>query len=303
MYNYNASEFNSVIYLTKEILPLLVQKNGKMSPSKTKKYNIPKNLEWCETKSEAIYCLKNNIMNITQKPKCIICGKPIKYDRGTQSYRKFCSKTCNFVIKFPEQPEQTILKKELTKETVTDCLDIKGRVIPNKMKKYFTIPNNLKWCDKPGQVVFHLQNGTSKRPVCKCGKDTYFVDSKVGYLTFCSELCSILNPSGYKSKDYKLPSGKVIKLQGYENKMMDDLLVEYDESEILTDRKDMPKLFYTQDNKTHKYYPDFYIPSTDTIIEVKSEWTDKKNKECGKHFLKMDSVINSGYNFIIKVYR
>jgi len=105
----------------------------------------------------------------------------------------------------------------------------------------------------------------------------------------------------YQFKDYKLPSGKIIKIQGYENKLLDDLLKVYDENEIITSRTYMPEFWYIgEDNKKHRYFPDMYIPSTNTIYEVKSTYTIKcqvlKNRQ------KFKSVLREGYNLIIKVY-
>lgn len=77
----------------------------------------------------------------------------------------------------------------------------------------------------------------------------------------------------YKSKEYILPSGRKIKLQGYEPQALDILLKMYDESDIKVSRIEMPKIWYFKNETMHKYYPDFYIPRDNLIIEVKSEWT------------------------------
>ena len=107
--------------------------------------------------------------------------------------------------------------------------------------------------------------------------------------------------SGYKWKEYILPSGKIIKYQGYENKLLDELLLEYHEDEILTSRSDMPEFWYKgKDGKHHRYYPDAYIPKMNTIYEVKSEWTLNINLETNK--LKFKSVIDSGYKFKLTIF-
>lgn len=110
-----------------------------------------------------------------------------------------------------------------------------------------------------------------------------------------------LTKNGYKYKDYILPSGKTIKLQGYENYLLDELLIDYKENDILTDKTDMPKFWYIgEDNKKHRYFPDVYIPATNTIYEVKSEYTMISNFYT--NLLKMKSVEDEGFSMILRVY-
>ena len=100
---------------------------------------------------------------------------------------------------------------------------------------------------------------------------------------------NIDSTSGYKWKDYEFPSGEIIQYQGYENKLFDELLKEYTENEFITERKNMPEIWYIgTDNKQHRYFPDVYIPKTNTIYEVKSEYT--LNVEYKKNELKFQAV-------------
>lgn len=79
---------------------------------------------------------------------------------------------------------------------------------------------------------------------------------------------------------YKLPSNKIIKLQGYEKFGMDYLLDRFDESDIITEQPEILKITgritYGHDNK---YYPDIYIKSINKIFEVKSSYTYSINLE------------------------
>ena len=104
----------------------------------------------------------------------------------------------------------------------------------------------------------------------------------------------------YKYYNYTLPSGKTIKLQGYEAYTLDELLKVYDECEITSNVSDMPVIFYQYKGKQHRYYPDFYIPTHNLIIETKSDYTYMKELE--KNKLKFEAVKNAGYTFELKMY-
>jgi hypothetical protein len=106
--------------------------------------------------------------------------------------------------------------------------------------------------------------------------------------------------SSFAYKDYMMPSGNVIKYQGYENLALDELVELYDEEDIYSGRSKVPTITYYIDNVKHVYFPDFYIKSENKIIEVKSEWTLQLYRanveEKGK------ATIQSGYKFEIWVY-
>ena len=96
--------------------------------------------------------------------------------------------------------------------------------------------------------------------------------------------------------EYELPSGKVIKLQGYEPRALDILLTEYTEEEILYKRSDMPSLFYTDnEGKFRRYYPDFYIPKDNLLIEVKSTYTYEASLEM--NLLKERCAKEAGFEY------
>jgi hypothetical protein len=99
-----------------------------------------------------------------------------------------------------------------------------------------------------------------------------------------------------RNKKAILPSGKEIIYQGYEMIAILELLKTYSEEEIKSERKEIPSISYLgEDNKSHRYFPDIYIPNGNLIIEVKSEWTMKQNLE--KNLLKSRAARDLGYNF------
>lgn len=100
----------------------------------------------------------------------------------------------------------------------------------------------------------------------------------------------------FRSIKVKTPSGKTITLQGFEPQAYYDLLRKYKEDDILSSKKDMPIIKYFFKGKERLYYPDFYIPKHNLIIEVKSDYT--KRLESGKILAKKQATINLGYKYL-----
>lgn len=111
-----------------------------------------------------------------------------------------------------------------------------------------------------------------------------------------SQIFTKQQTSAYRYKDYTLPSGKVIKLQGYEPQALDQLLKIYNEQDIITDANLMPTIFYySEDTHQHRYYPDIYIPKDNLIIEVKSVYT--LGADLDKNLLKEKASRDAGFRF------
>jgi hypothetical protein len=91
------------------------------------------------------------------------------------------------------------------------------------------------------------------------------------------EIAEKSSKTALTTKDYTLPSGNVVRIQGYEDKVLDELLMIYTEEQILTKRTEMPDVWYLDGGKYRRYYPDFYIPKDNLIIEVKSTYTYRAN--------------------------
>ena len=108
----------------------------------------------------------------------------------------------------------------------------------------------------------------------------------------------------YKYKKYEMPSGKIVNLQGYENYALSELLLHYEESDIILERKNIINTIglikYEFLGNTHTYFPDFYIKSVNTIIEVKSNYTFNANKE--KNLAKEHACQQQGFNFKFMIF-
>jgi hypothetical protein len=84
----------------------------------------------------------------------------------------------------------------------------------------------------------------------------------------------------FKKKEVITPSGKTIYLQGYEPQAYKILLESYKEDEIINESNLIPTFWWIDNNNLkHKYYPDFFIPKDNLIVEIKSTYTYELNKE------------------------
>lgn len=106
----------------------------------------------------------------------------------------------------------------------------------------------------------------------------------------------------YQRKDYTLPSGTVVKVQGYEDKCLSLLLESYNENDLQISPA-LPPIYYIENGKRHRYYPDIYVPKNNLIIEVKSKWTyNSQYKWYNTNLLKRQACIDAGYNFRFMVF-
>lgn len=101
-------------------------------------------------------------------------------------------------------------------------------------------------------------------------------------------------------KEIILPSGKIVKVQGYEGTAVFKLLNDgYNEDDLyigaINIHKEIGHIMYYWNNKIKKYYPDIYIKSENKIIEVKSPFTFNLNEEL--IYAKKDACINANLNF------
>jgi len=124
----------------------------------------------------------------------------------------------------------------------------------------------------------------------------------VEYAMQCPEVVENNVKKSYYLKEYKMPSGKVVKIQGYENYALDELIKNnIDETDIITGAKNVPEIWYLcNGDKKRRHFVDIFIPSQNKCIEVKSTWTLKKQKDIV--FLKQNRAKEIGYLYEIWVY-
>ncbi len=224
-----------------------------------------------------------------QVHRCASCGKKEIAKKKRHSY--------DYVYNFFKENDCELLTKEYKNafeklEFKCKCNTI-NNVCFNNFEREFRCQNCAneklrKERQHPYEFVFHyfkinncelLENkyinaNIPLRYKCECSNI-----SKISFASFksgtrcmkCSHKRHVKNSKRFR--DYKLPSGKIIRIQGYEDVALDDLLKTYNETHIFTSRNDMPNIKYLFKKKLRSYYPDIWIPSKNLLIEIKSIYT------------------------------
>jgi hypothetical protein len=139
-----------------------------------------------------------------------------------------------------------------------------------------------------------IKNKTKQTSLEKYGHEHHFQNSDIMEKNI---------KSSFTKKEYIFPSGKIDKIQGYENFALDELIIneKIDESDIITGCKNVPEIWYNdKNNKKRRHYVDIFIPSQNKCIEVKSNWT--YTKQIDIVLLKQKAAKDLGYKYEIWVY-
>lgn len=114
------------------------------------------------------------------------------------------------------------------------------------------------------------------------------------------DICEKQQKKMFKYKKYIWKTGEISHVQGYEDIILNELECSgFTFDEVKTRKKDMPEIWYEFEGSIHRYFPDFYIPKTNVIIEAKSEWTLKLHWE--KNQAKFSAAKNAGFDFKLEV--
>jgi hypothetical protein len=192
--------------------------------------------------------------------------------------------TCleKYGVENPSQNENIKIKKEDT------CIKNYGVKSPFQMEETKQ-KNRLVMIENKDDII------EKRRKTCL---EKYGVE----HHTQNSEIMEKQSKNAYKLKEYTLPSGNIIKFQGYENYALDEILQDgILEEDIINGCKNVPEIWYEDKNGLkHRHYVDIFIPSQNRCIEIKSTWTAEKKKDC--IFLKQKSGKKLGYSYEIWVY-
>ena len=191
-------------------------------------------------------------------------------------------------VEYPSQSEEI---KEKIKKTYLEKYGVENPLQLEEIKEKIKKTNLEKY-----GVENPLQSEEIKEKIKKTNLEKYGVEYAMQHPDVFNKVMKSL----YSTKEYIMPSGDTRYIQGYEPFALDELIKEYDETDIITDNSVMPKIEYIMEEKTHTYYPDIYIKSINKIIEVKSTYTYEK--DLVRNLEKRSATIKNGFKFEFWIY-
>lgn len=260
------------------------------------------------------------LINRIERPKCVVCGGLTKFEGNSRKFLATCSYKCmGLNPQSMERHKETNMKlyghenfwgskkhQEKLRENAQSkygahhymaSQDFKDKVKKTSLEKYGV--------DRPQKSTEVRKKLSDTRKSLDCSaiheksRQTWLKKYGVDHPSKVVEIFDRQQRRSYYYKDYKLPSGKIARIQGYENKALDILLTQYAEDDLVISNKEIMKrvgiIWYKQDGVEHRYYPDVLIISTNTIVEVKSTRTFAVQRT--KNMLKRQAILDMGLNF------
>ena len=238
----------------------------------------------------------------------------VEYVTQTEDFKEKSKQTClkNWGVEHSfqsaeirEKSKQTCIER-LGVEYPSQCQEVQEKNKQTSLKNWGT--QHPSQCEinkehhkqtnlKVWGVEYPSQNAEVKQRVIQTSLKNWGVE----HPTQNKDVMERCSKNAYKLKKYIFPSGKIIKIQGYENYALDELITIYNEDDIINGSSNVPDIWYCDEyGNKHRHYVDLFIKSKQLCIEVKSTWTAEKKKD--NIFLKQKSGKILGYNYEIWVY-
>jgi hypothetical protein len=206
-----------------------------------------------------------------------------------------------FNIKYGvNNPSQSGIIKERKRKT---CMKNYG--VDNPFQSDVIKERKKKTCRKNYGVDYPIQSDIIRNKCIETLQDKYGK-----HITNISQIPEVMDKkicTGIRTKNYILPSGKIVRIQGYENFGIEYLLnIGIKECDLFIGNKIIENeigrfYFYnTFKKKSCRYFPDIYVKSQNKIYEVKSNYTMALHPEL--IYKKRQSVIDLGFNFEFLVF-
>ena len=232
-------------------------------------------------------------------------NEDVKEKRRVTNLKKYGVEHCNQRQEIKDKSKITNLQKYGT-ITPSQNEDVKYKIKETNLIKYGSeygfqneqIKQKIKTTNlqKYG-VEYNLQRKEIKDKIKQTNLQKYGVE----YVTQDPNIMEKITKHMYTSKEYAFPSGNIIKIQGYENYALNELINNTNEKDIITGCKNVPTIWYNDnDGKKRRHFVDIYIPNQNLCIEVKSTWTAKLHD--GNIMLKQNAAKELGYNYEIWIY-
>jgi hypothetical protein len=204
-----------------------------------------------------------------------------------------------------EKSKHTIIEKYGV-ENVNHVKEVRDKIKTTCLSKYgVEFVTKIEGFLEKGRKTTQERYGVDHASQCPVLKEKRIQKCLVKYGVehpmLVAEIADKCSKAAYKLKDYVMPSGAILQIQGYENFALDQLLKCIDETDIVHGSTNVPEIWYhDDDDKRHRHYVDFYIRSLNKCIEVKSTWTAEKKED--NIFRKQNAAKQLGFAYEIWIY-
>ena len=156
---------------------------------------------------------------------------------------------------------------------------LQAQEIRDKITLIYGSPNYIisEHCKKRMQDKYGSEYFVTSQKYREFMLETYGAESAMQ----CPELFRKAQSTSFRRKPYISPDGKTFMVLGYEGAALDEILKEEGIKTVYAgEDPEIPVFQYVgDDDKTHYYYPDIYIPEENRVIEIKSVYTYNQDPE------------------------
>lgn len=232
-----------------------------------------------------------------------VCGNPLKFNPSTGTFSKTCSLACSAV-----SAERLAKIKSTTLER-HGAIGFQLQKTKNTMRhRYGGNPMSKAEVRAKAEVTllenYGVNNPSRSKVIQKRKEALSFERYGVRNPNQTKSAASKSLDSAFKRKEYKL-GRRVIKVQGYEPQALDYMRKsKVKASDICTVwEKSVPSIKYSNaKNRGCVYFPDFYLPRSNAVVEVKSTYTLATNaKQWKLNKRKFRAAMDQGFRFILMV--
>jgi len=156
--------------------------------------------------------------------------------------------------------------------------------------------------DQHEAVLFDIRRGKHCKENCKTRKFEATCTDKYGVrnVSQVPEIFEKIQDST-ANKPFVFPSGRTVVVRGWEPLALKVLNETFHEDDIMVKATEgVPQIKYNMEDRQHVYFPDFFIQSIETIVEVKTLYTFDRNEL--QNVAKFNAVTASGYGLKLMVY-
>lgn len=252
------------------------------------------------------FCLLNSKTNCTKYSKelydlingkhtgCKKCGNPVAFISLNCGYKNYCSNYCQGSCSLVQEKKKNTNIEARGVEFPQQCPKVKAKLVKNNLVKYgVSNVSGLKSVKKTRAATMVERYGST---------------NAMGNEELRYKASSRSGKSRGAFKEFKL-GRRTVSVMGFEPQALNWILSNTNVTpsmlKVDTERL-VPYFEYAFDRQTRHYYPDFYIPKLNKIIEVKAKYPILSPTSRQSWYVlraKRQAVIDAGFDFELLVMR